>query len=921
MAMEITESLLRGETPSVHGDEATKTPNLNVFSRMSVKSGKLKSGASRERPPRQNGVSGPALSSMLASGAAGGLRPCGSPDVALGTGGASTASGVPPMPPSDRSSKRSASGNGRVDGLLDSSRENGTMDAPRSARGDSRRERRSKELQSAVNFRSSSGGSSGSRTADRAYAAAASPEMDTLDGLALTLSDFPSSMRAQQEAEKREDQQINRLESADSARKSLNDAARKRSRETKGEVRPVASPTPATTAASPVSPPSELSSSFSGSWPSGPAPGAGNKSPAVSDSSPEMPKSSRRHRTGGDEAPHTSRLGEGGSRLKQGGAAMLSARGPRSEENPVGPLGVAEHSKSTPRRMISPNPEVAGPSPPSPRTLERESREKELHGLLSATLPGPKPSPAANRTLQAANPEAKPMISSIGKPRGRVKPKSLSQSAFEFKPISRSSSEGSMASPLNKPKGSHHDDHGRGQSTTSSIHSSRPSLTTCYVNFDKFDLQIENGRAPTQLMSWDQLLALVADKDWSVRQAIEWYGWPTPTKFQAVAIPCIIQACRNVGDAKSYTLLQAAEGLGKTSAVALGLLASVRREVNSLQFIIVGIEGIEEMEKYINALGCLTEIKVAFYRGAESEDVQADIEAAQGAHVIVGHPSHVCTVLKEAQDKLSLNTFEVLFMDDASTLISEGHVQKVCEINQLVSLFAQKPLRYVVVSSFIEREAKPALRALKSSLMSKKNMFDLSHQVGRIRKCVKHYSLRGDPENWVNSLMRLRSMIYIPRAVIFCDSEARFQELKKKFTKGVRCEDGKELSIAIMDSKEQTASQRRGSLTSFCKEQQDFLLTRSEPNIFQASLPRVFWIIHFGVEPSNLSWYGCRLLCLDSQLRQKAGKGPQHDGVSILFMANEKKEREKDKDKEKDTIPKLEKMFGIKFESLPFGDI
>merc|ERR1719506_3191610 len=92
-----------------------------------------------------------------------------------------------------------------------------------------------------------------------------------------------------------------------------------------------------------------------------------------------------------------------------------------------------------------------------------------------------------------------------------------------------------------------------------------------------------------------------------------------------------------------------------------------------------------------------------------------------------------------------------------------------------------------------------------------------------------------------------------------------------------------------------TPEQRREALTAFCNGKVDFLLTRSEPNIFQASLPRVFWIIHFGVESANLALYGCRLLCLDSRLRQQKEKeAAKHDGVSILFLPPEKKDKELD---------------------------
>jgi len=580
----------------------------------------------------------------------------------------------------------------------------------------------------------------------------------------------------------------------------------------------------------------------------------------------------------------SSRLAEGGSRLLEAaGGGSLPSRDPRAP----GAAGAGEVQGGPPRSARGP---VSGPAAVSrPRTGPELAHTSPDSGCLGTS------------ELQDHSPRRKRSDN-----RGKRLPKEISTQGFEFKPISRSSSE--SGTPTKKERD-------RGLSTTSSIHSNRPSLTTCYVNFDHFDLQIENGRAPSQIASWDQLLALAGDdKELSVRQAVEWYGWPAPTKFQAVAIPCIIQACRNTQDSRSYTLLQAASGLGKTSALVLGFLSAVKREIHSLQFIIASMEGVEEVEKYINALSCLCPVQAAYYMDEASTDVEADVESAQGAQVIVGHPARVCKVLKAAQERLSLECVEVLFIDDASSLIAGGHVQQVCEINQIVSLFARHALRYVVVSSFVEREAKPALRAMKSSLMSKKNMFDLSQQVGRIKKCVKHYSLQGETGGWVDKLIALRSMIYIPRAVIFCDDDKLFEVMRKRFLSARRTSvaaPAEDLSVAVIDSTSQSLKQRRDSLASFCKEQQDFLLTRSEPNIFQTSLPRVFWTVHFGVDSSNLSWYGCRLLCLDSTLRQKAGKSLHHDGVSILFS----------RPRDHENVPKLEKMFGIRFEALPFGDI
>merc|ERR1719399_2785096 len=80
-------------------------------------------------------------------------------------------------------------------------------------------------------------------------------------------------------------------------------------------------------------------------------------------------------------------------------------------------------------------------------------------------------------------------------------------------------------------------------------------------------------------------------------------------------------------------------------------------------------------------------------------------------------------------------------------------------------------MRYIVLSDFLSSEAKPNLRVLKSSLMNRKNMFNLSAQVKRLNKNMKHYFVEAHPSEWLRVLMQLRKMIHMPRAVIYCDDE------------------------------------------------------------------------------------------------------------------------------------------------------
>merc|ERR1719160_2083674 len=122
-------------------------------------------------------------------------------------------------------------------------------------------------------------------------------------------------------------------------------------------------------------------------------------------------------------------------------------------------------------------------------------------------------------------------------------------------------------------------------------------------------------------------------------------------------------------------------------------------------------------------------------------------------------------------EKVHLDDVQVLVLEDVMGLISEELIEKVTEVNQLLASRTQRSMRYIVLSDFLSSEAKPNLRVLKSSLMNRKNMFNLSAQVKRLNKNMKHYVVEAHPTEWLRVLVQLRKMIFIPRAVIYSDDE------------------------------------------------------------------------------------------------------------------------------------------------------
>lgn len=444
----------------------------------------------------------------------------------------------------------------------------------------------------------------------------------------------------------------------------------------------------------------------------------------------------------------------------------------------------------------------------------------------------------------------------------------------------------------------------------------RKSSSTCYLNFDEFDMQIEDGNKPNSMLSWSNLPCQDAFEAETLAQSVEMYGWETPSKFQTISIPAVSQSARR-GCKKSYTFIQSQQGKGKSSSLVLGLLCEIKRS-GRLQAVIMALDSCQDIEKYFSIFSAMDPVRVECMESPEPES--SDLKKAENCQVLIGHPKRVCALLQHLlgsegmNSSMQLEDVQILALEDLAKLIADCWIDTVTEINQLISMRAKSALRYIVFSDFAPKEAKQSLRVLKSSLMNRKNMFNLSAQVGRLKKNMKHYVVEADPSEWLQILMQLRGMIFIPRAVVFSD-DPKITERYARVIDRMRSQAGSvvqdrysakvdwDFDCAVLANAK--GAEYGKMMRDFAENRVSFLLCKTEPNIFQMSLPRVFFIIHFGLDPEKLSHYGCRLCCLDESLK---GGTAHQSGVSVLFLPPNS-----------GTIaPDLEKLFSINFTPLPF---
>jgi superfamily II DNA/RNA helicase len=426
------------------------------------------------------------------------------------------------------------------------------------------------------------------------------------------------------------------------------------------------------------------------------------------------------------------------------------------------------------------------------------------------------------------------------------------------------------------------------------------SSSCCYIRTDRsFDMQIENGRAPTTVHSWEAMLQLAPNENVQdgFGQTLQWCGWKDPNVLQQRSIPAFWSAVtgRNLPEGRKFhmTIVQAEKGIGKSSSVLIAALTALQPR-GRLQAVILAMSSTEALRKQYEELGVLTDVKVVFVEEGSSDTGDAD--------VIVGTPNAVLDTLAEPQ---YLEEAKLLVLDDAKELVEGNYVDHICKIDRILDQAAVAPVRYIVLSTFMERTAKRMLRAIKSSLMNKKNMMDIKEHVARLKKSVKHYVVEGRPQDWVKFLQNLEKAMWFPKATVFCDGldNVTLRGLIEDLKAGERLHNMTFVTYLGTSETAEEIQEREEAVRKFNRGEARLFITTSHSSIFQLALPSVYWVVHFDVPDQNTDLYGARLLSLDQRLR--SGKGSEH-GVSVMFTEKREKLRE------------IESTYAIEFVDLPF---
>lgn len=229
-------------------------------------------------------------------------------------------------------------------------------------------------------------------------------------------------------------------------------------------------------------------------------------------------------------------------------------------------------------------------------------------------------------------------------------------------------------------------------------HSVRQGSRNLYVSFDDCSIDFErekgagsSGSTFEVLKDFHDVFGKCPNAD-GILQCIKLYGFDKPLKLQQHAIPAIINSFGGAGceiafnKGKSCVVIQGPPRIGKTSSLALALLAAVDTAIPHCQAIVLTTSTRRDFDKYFNIFTLMHPVTSQSFMAdlAQEEDDQtsfndepevsewseerSEVQAAMKAQILVGHPSKILRFLSSVSS-MRLDFVRLLVIDDAEELV------------------------------------------------------------------------------------------------------------------------------------------------------------------------------------------------------------------------------------------------------------
>jgi superfamily II DNA/RNA helicase len=260
-----------------------------------------------------------------------------------------------------------------------------------------------------------------------------------------------------------------------------------------------------------------------------------------------------------------------------------------------------------------------------------------------------------------------------------------------------------------------------------------------------------------EIKSWEEL-----DLNIDLLRGIYAYGFEKPSAIQSKAIKPLME--------KRDILAQAQSGTGKTATFTIGALANINIKNNSSQVLVLSPTKeltIQTAKVFESIGGMLGGLRVKTMYGGSNIEEGSSFSNKNTPHIICGCPGRVFDMIR--RDKLSLKQINLVILDEADEMLSNGFKDQVYNIFQYLNPDIQVALFSATLPDSIQH--------IIDKIMRNPVKISVKREQLTLAGIQQFFVAVDDDRQKYATLKDLYHLLCFSQCIIYCNSVKRVQDL------------------------------------------------------------------------------------------------------------------------------------------------
>lgn len=261
----------------------------------------------------------------------------------------------------------------------------------------------------------------------------------------------------------------------------------------------------------------------------------------------------------------------------------------------------------------------------------------------------------------------------------------------------------------------------------------------------------------SEIKDWEDL-----DLNTELLRGIYAFGFEKPSAIQSKAIKPLIE--------KRDIIAQAQSGTGKTATFTIGALANINIKNNNTQVLVLSPtkELTIQTAKVFESIGAmLGGLRVKTMYGGSNIDEGSSFSSKNTPHIICGCPGRVYDMMR--RDKLSCSKINLVILDEADEMLSNGFREQVYNIFQYFNTEVQVALFSATLPDSIQ--------PIVDKIMRNPIKISVKREQLTLAGIKQYYVAVDDDRQKYLTLKDLYHMLSFSHCIIYCNSVKRAQDL------------------------------------------------------------------------------------------------------------------------------------------------